>query len=241
MVKQVLWNRVFELFRVDHGWASQEPGDDYVCAEEHDGILQGKLKAMLTFLHSFCYDKVGKREKVGTLMGKDPFGNSYYELPAQPQVENQSNMRSLRQTKIKTLRSWERGCPLGGMTLLKPTEKRFSLVVHDFKADSEQWSMWWYDDTRWWECMNLQPALTPTCPQNGQQLNMVLLLWSISLQKPTINMSCNSPYPWSGNLGWGTGGQSLQLSKRFCRWIFKRTSVGFLICGFNRCLLFFVF
>ena len=93
---------------------------------------------LLTFLHSFCYDKVGKREKVGTLMGKDPFGNSYYELPAQPQVENQSNMRRLRQTKIKTLRSWERGCPLGGMTLLKPTEKRFSLVVHDFKADSEQ-------------------------------------------------------------------------------------------------------
>ena len=54
-----------------------------------------------TFLHSFCYDKVGKREKVGTLMGKDPFGNSYYELPAQPQVEIQSNMRSLRLKKIK--------------------------------------------------------------------------------------------------------------------------------------------
>ena len=126
------------VFRVDHGWASQEPGDDYVCAEEHDGLLQGKLRTILTFLHSFSYDKVGKREKVGTLMGKDPFGNSYYELPAQPQVENQSNMRSLRQTKIKTLRSWERGCPLGGMTLLKPTEKRFSLVVHDFKADYEQ-------------------------------------------------------------------------------------------------------
>ena len=54
-----------------------------------------------TFLHSFCYDKVGKREKVGTLMGKDPFGNSYYELPAQPQVEIQSNMRSLRLKKLK--------------------------------------------------------------------------------------------------------------------------------------------
>ena len=93
--------RVFELFRVDHGWASQEPGDDYVCAEEHDGILQGKLRTILTFLHSFCYDKVGKREKVGTLMGKDPFGNSYYELPAQPQVKIQSNMKSLRPKKIK--------------------------------------------------------------------------------------------------------------------------------------------
>ena len=101
-------------------------------------MIKGAIFRIFTFLHSFSYDKVGKREKVGTLMGKDPFGNSYYELPAQPQVENQSNMRRLRQTKIKTLRSWERGCPLGGMTLLKPTEKRFSLVVHDFKADSEQ-------------------------------------------------------------------------------------------------------
>ena len=39
------------VFRVDHGWASQEPGDDYVCAEEHDGILQGKLKAIHSFIH----------------------------------------------------------------------------------------------------------------------------------------------------------------------------------------------
>ena len=31
--------------------------------------------------------QVGKREKVGTLVGKDPFGNSYYELPAQPQAQ----------------------------------------------------------------------------------------------------------------------------------------------------------
>jgi len=30
--------------------------------------------------------KVGKRQKVGTVMGKDPYGNHYYELPAQPQL-----------------------------------------------------------------------------------------------------------------------------------------------------------
>merc|ERR1711915_875966 len=30
--------------------------------------------------------KVGKRQKIGNLVGKDPYGNSYYELPAQPQL-----------------------------------------------------------------------------------------------------------------------------------------------------------
>ena len=30
--------------------------------------------------------KVGQREKVGTVMGQDPYGNTYYELPAQPQL-----------------------------------------------------------------------------------------------------------------------------------------------------------
>ena len=29
---------------------------------------------------------MGKRQQVGTMMGKDPYGNRYYELPAQPQV-----------------------------------------------------------------------------------------------------------------------------------------------------------
>eukprot|EP00088_Acartia_fossae_P003616 TRINITY_DN11533_c0_g1_i2.p1 TRINITY_DN11533_c0_g1~~TRINITY_DN11533_c0_g1_i2.p1 ORF type:complete len:184 (+),score=37.50 TRINITY_DN11533_c0_g1_i2:45-596(+) len=30
--------------------------------------------------------KVGKRQKVGNLVGRDPFGNVYYELPAQPEL-----------------------------------------------------------------------------------------------------------------------------------------------------------
>merc|ERR1719343_394467 len=30
--------------------------------------------------------KVGRREQVGTVMGRDPYGNTYYELPAQPEL-----------------------------------------------------------------------------------------------------------------------------------------------------------
>jgi len=30
--------------------------------------------------------KVGQRQKVGDMVGTDPFGNRYYELPAQPQL-----------------------------------------------------------------------------------------------------------------------------------------------------------
>ena len=30
--------------------------------------------------------KVGQRQQVGNVMGKDPYGNTYYELPAQPQL-----------------------------------------------------------------------------------------------------------------------------------------------------------
>ena len=60
---------------------------------------------------------------MGTLMGKDPFGNSYYELPAQPQVLVQpTNLRDFE----STLHSWESGCLLDGTTLQRPTEKRFS-------------------------------------------------------------------------------------------------------------------
>ena len=43
------------------------------------------------------YFQVGRRETVGTLMGKDPFGNSYYELPAQPQVQDLN----------QTMQTWE--------------------------------------------------------------------------------------------------------------------------------------
>jgi len=38
------------------------------------------------FGHFWNSLKVGKREKVGNLIGRDPFGNSYYELPAQPEL-----------------------------------------------------------------------------------------------------------------------------------------------------------
>merc|ERR1712013_710153 len=30
--------------------------------------------------------KVGKRVQVGTVIGQDPYGNTYYEIPAQPQL-----------------------------------------------------------------------------------------------------------------------------------------------------------
>ena len=30
--------------------------------------------------------KVGQRQKVGNVMGQDPYGNTYYELPAQPEL-----------------------------------------------------------------------------------------------------------------------------------------------------------
>ena len=66
-------------------------------APKSRGMLQYGFKH---FIDSF---KVGKRQKVGNLMGKvrllsrsiamnltlvlqDPYGNSYYELPAQPQL-----------------------------------------------------------------------------------------------------------------------------------------------------------
>ena len=35
------------------------------------------------FMNSF---KVLKRQQQGNLVGKDPFGNRYYELPAEPQL-----------------------------------------------------------------------------------------------------------------------------------------------------------
>ena len=44
------------------------------------GMIQYVFK---NFWNSF---KVGKRQTIGQLMGKDPYGNSYYELPAQPQL-----------------------------------------------------------------------------------------------------------------------------------------------------------
>ena len=44
------------------------------------GVLQYVFKH---FMESF---KVGKRQKIGNLIGKDPYGNSYYELPAEPQL-----------------------------------------------------------------------------------------------------------------------------------------------------------
>ena len=66
-------------------------------APKSRGMLQYVFKH---FMDSF---KVGKRQKIGNLMGKvknlhfiffsfpwfkfqDPYGNSYYELPAQPQL-----------------------------------------------------------------------------------------------------------------------------------------------------------
>jgi len=30
--------------------------------------------------------KVAKREKIGEIVGRDPYGNTYYEIPAQPQL-----------------------------------------------------------------------------------------------------------------------------------------------------------
>ena len=47
-----------------------------------------KSRGMLqyVFKHFWNSFKVGKRQAVGNLMGKDPYGNSYYELPAQPQL-----------------------------------------------------------------------------------------------------------------------------------------------------------
>ena len=45
---------------------------------------RGMLKYVWNnFIKSF---KVGQRQKVGDVMGQDPYGNTYYELPAQPQL-----------------------------------------------------------------------------------------------------------------------------------------------------------
>lgn len=49
-------------------------------APKSRGMLQYVFKH---FMESF---KVGKRQQLGSIMGKDPYGNSYYELPAQPQL-----------------------------------------------------------------------------------------------------------------------------------------------------------
>ena len=48
--------------------------------------------------------------------------------------------------------------------------------------------------------MNLLLALTPTCLQNGKK-------------------HIAQPNSFLGNLGWGTGGQSLPLRMRCCRWV----------------------
>ena len=50
--------------------------------------------------------------------------------------------------------------------------------------------------------MNLLLALTPTCLQNGKK----------HIAQPAVNS-------FLGNLGWGTGGQSLPLRMRCCRWV----------------------
>merc|ERR1719151_57190 len=57
----------------------------YVLKNLMDSFKVGRMimYVLKNLMDSF---KVGRRETVGTLMGKDPFGNSYYELPAQPQL-----------------------------------------------------------------------------------------------------------------------------------------------------------
>ncbi|XP_023341361.1 NADH dehydrogenase [ubiquinone] 1 alpha subcomplex assembly factor 2 [Eurytemora carolleeae] len=47
-----------------------------------------KSRGMFQYVFKHLMDsfKVGKREKVGTIIGRDPYGNIYYELPAQPQL-----------------------------------------------------------------------------------------------------------------------------------------------------------
>jgi len=49
-------------------------------APKSRGMVQYVFKQ---FWNSF---KVGKRQKVGNVMGRDPYGNIYYELPAQPEL-----------------------------------------------------------------------------------------------------------------------------------------------------------
>ena len=44
------------------------------------GMIQYVFK---NFMESL---KVGKRVQVGTVIGQDPYGNTYYEIPAQPQL-----------------------------------------------------------------------------------------------------------------------------------------------------------
>ena len=130
------------------------------------GLRPKKIFPQLAFYEWFF--KVGKREKVGTLMGKDPFGNSYYELPAQPQVQIWSTKAILRSKKAdfeSTLHSWESGCLLVGMTLHRPTEKRFNSLKTYL-----EWGTSSLYHARWWECTNLQLALTPTYPQNGMHI-----------------------------------------------------------------------
>ena len=77
-----------------------------------------------------CYFQVGRRETVGTLMGKDPFGNSYYELPAQPQVQDLNQAMQTWEDRFEsTLHSWESGCLPGGTTQHRPTKKRFCSLL----------------------------------------------------------------------------------------------------------------
>jgi len=47
-----------------------------------------KSRGMIRYVlgHFFNSFKVGQREQVGTIIGRDPYGNTYYELPAQPQL-----------------------------------------------------------------------------------------------------------------------------------------------------------
>eukprot|EP00088_Acartia_fossae_P043939 TRINITY_DN4651_c0_g1_i1.p1 TRINITY_DN4651_c0_g1~~TRINITY_DN4651_c0_g1_i1.p1 ORF type:complete len:185 (+),score=46.09 TRINITY_DN4651_c0_g1_i1:45-599(+) len=49
-------------------------------APKSRGMIRYVVKS---FLDSF---KIAKREKVGEIIGRDPYGNIYYELPAQPQL-----------------------------------------------------------------------------------------------------------------------------------------------------------
>lgn len=50
------------------------------------GPTKSRGMIQYVFKHFWNSFKVGKRQTIGQLMGKDPYGNSYYELPAQPQL-----------------------------------------------------------------------------------------------------------------------------------------------------------
>ena len=136
-----------------------------------------------------CYFQVGRREKVGTLMGKDPFGNSYYELPAQPQVQIQPTKKNLRRqilSQLCTARKadaypvvrhcrdqQERGFPHSNTYLWCATLNHFLQTSNLLWVKHNH-----FLQTRWWECTNLLLALTPTFLQNGKHTLHNLSAWN---------------------------------------------------------------